>query len=213
MYQPNQALFVDIAQEAMRFLRLQEQDQVLNEELTAEERAMPVFSHLNHHIKEVLVKTKEFAKRNERSRSGGNFTTNNGSGNTFNGNSGNPRHIPKGLEIAASATDRSTEQTIKLRMIDNMSFNKEVMRNDMLGYKHQNGNIFLYTATKKACKKCVTKHRHEAPTCYTRKCNRCGLFGHTDFYCKQVVENQAHSADTEFADDEENPTDDDEIPV
>lgn len=63
MYQPHQNLYVDIAQEAMRYLHLQEQDQVGIEALTTEERSMPVFSHLNNYIKNVLVKTREFAKR------------------------------------------------------------------------------------------------------------------------------------------------------
>ena len=106
MYQPNQSLYVDIAQEAMRFLHLQEQDQVLVDDLTAEERAMPVFFHLNHHIKEVLVKAKDFAKqRSDRNTSklSGNNTSGRGTGGDF-------RQVPKGLELAASAIDTSAEQ-------------------------------------------------------------------------------------------------------
>lgn len=205
IYQPNQSLYIDIAQEAMRYLHLQEQDQFVNEELTVEERAMPVFSHLNNHIKEVLVKTKEFAKRNERTTRpvvNGNLDTN--SGNSFAGNSGKQKQYQKGMEIAASATDSSTEQQNKLRMVDNMTFNKEIIRNDMLGYKHRNGTIFVYTATKDACKKCMSKNRHESPACYTRTCRRCGLFGHTEPYCKQVI-SEAHVADIELEEEEEDP--------
>jgi hypothetical protein len=166
--------------------------------VTAEERAMPVFFHLNHHIKEVLVKAKDFAKRNDKNntnRSGGNNKDN-------NNNSGNSRQVPKGLELAASATDASTEQKGKLRMIDNMSFNKDVTRSDMLGYKTKKGHTVLYTATKEACKRCSTKdNKHETPYCFTQKCKRCGLYGHTDHQCKQIV-TEANSAEIDQSADE-----------
>ena len=95
MYQPNQALYADIAKEAMKFLHLQEQDQVLVDDMTTQERAMPVFFHLNHHIKEVLVTAKDFAKlRNDRNTS--RLSGNNPSGR---GNGGDSRQVPKGLEL------------------------------------------------------------------------------------------------------------------
>lgn len=108
------------------------------------------------------------------------------------------------MELAASVTEKTGEKEIKLRMIDNMSFNKEVTRRDMLGFKHAKGSVVLYTATKEACKQCSTNNKHEAPYCFVRKCNKCGLFGHTEPYCKQVVrEANAANMDMDSDHDEE----------
>lgn len=205
IYQPSQTLYADIAREAMKFLQ---QDQVgVNDELTVEEKSMPIFSHLNHYIKDVLVRTKEFAEKNERSTGG--LGNSNSSYNKGNYNH-NQKFVQKGLELAASASDISTSnenKKITLRMIDNMSFDKEVRRTDLLGFKHVNGRIVLYTATKEPCKQCLGKDKHDIH-CYVRSCNKCGLYGHTEPYCKQVVR-EAHSVSVtlgeEDADDEDTP--------
>ena len=209
MYQNNQSLYVDIAQEAMRYLHQQEQDHMMltNEELTSEERAMPIFFHLNHHIKEVLVKAKDFAKKNEQ------ITTKPTDGaNTSAKGGGKTTKIPTGLETAANATDKSETKKDKFRDVKNMTFKKEVNRNENLGYYHpKRGKWFPYTATKEACKKCQSdKDQHSAPLCFLMMCTKCGLYGHRQFTCKQVVhETKAAAAqvdaDADAADDEEIP--------
>jgi hypothetical protein len=210
MYQNNQSLYVDIAQEAMRYLHQQEQDHMMltNDELTSEERAMPIFFHLNHHIKEVLVKAKDFAKKNDQ-----NTTKPTDGTNTSGKGSGNKNKLPSGLETAANATDKSdNKKDPKFRDISNMTFKKEVTRSENLGYQSKYGKWYPYTATKEVCKKCksdIAKERHKEPLCSLDACPKCGLFGHRKYNCKQVV----HEAKAAAAQVDADAEDDEEIPA
>lgn len=191
VYQSNHNLYSSIAHEAMRYIRQMELGQQPLDDSSADHKSMPIFSHLSSHIKDVVVKTKEFAKKGERQ-----------SGKASN-NGGKYEKPQKGLELAASANEKPNDnQNIKLRLNANMSFNREVLRSEMIGYTHANGNQFLYTATKEACKQCVTKKtQHSDPRCYTRSCKKCNLYGHTEPYCKQVIQEAGNTVEQDNNDD------------
>ena len=65
------------------------------------------------------------------------------------------------------------------------SFNREVLRDEMFGYKDVHGNWYLYTSTAHPCKNCVYNDGIHVPRCYTLMCLKCRLFGHVKSQCQQ----------------------------
>jgi hypothetical protein len=111
--------------------------------------------------------------------------SNNAGSNNNNNNNVNTRSTMNG-NSNHSNNNKSKGNYIELTPAKN-NYNREVTRDDkVFVIDNHTGTKKLYTATKIQCLKCNEgKQPHDKPRCYIGMCNKCNLYGHRDYECRQ----------------------------
>jgi hypothetical protein len=178
---------------------------------------MVIYNHLTNYITNVYMKSKAIPNNNNNQRQNNNNHNNNGNFQKNNNNNNQRTSYgstnPRGAENAAIA---SVPNTTYNNNTTNNGKSKEakgpydhpVYREDDLWFTDtKTGNRYLYLATKLLCAQCSSKSTNakgnvHKPACFTGYCNKCKLFGHKSFYCRQRGVNIS-TATANAADEEE----------